>query len=454
MNRAFFSLERFAPICLLVFAAASPVVAQQQDGKTAGQVYKNLHVLQDVPFDQFNPTMRMIAGSLGVECDFCHVKDRSQDDRPTKRMARTMMTMVLALNKNTFGGQTMVSCYTCHRGKSEPVTTTAIPEVNNILITPPIARSEEVSKPALPTVDQILAKYVEALGGDNALHKVTTRMITATDDVPTGEGGLGPGTHAEAEYYYKAPNARAEFVHMPNGVTAAGFDGSTGWTQDARGGVHNEPAPAKRDYAFYNNHYSDFFENRDLKKEYSQLQVRGVEKVRGHEAYMVVGTRRGRQSSKALFRYADRSACSQMDGQANDVWLQPCRGGLRRLSRRRRRRKDALLDEDGRHVPVPAMDRSRGQGFSRRTHRCEQVREACIEVIVLVSLGRRAEATGPLSSCSHITGRRFRSHSATGDDFVAAENSRLPKRPNWFQQGRSICLKQKLLKLWHFANRP
>lgn len=290
MNRAFFSLERFAPICLLVFAAASPVVAQQQDGKTAGQVYKNLHVLQDVPFDQFNPTMRMIAGSLGVECDFCHVKDRSQDDRPTKRMARTMMTMVLALNKNTFGGQTMVSCYTCHRGKSEPVTTTAIPEVNNILITPPIARSEEVSKPALPTVDQILAKYVEALGGDNALHKVTTRMITATDDVPTGEGGLGPGTHAEAEYYYKAPNARAEFVHMPNGVTAAGFDGSTGWTQDARGGVHNEPAPAKRDYAFYNNHYSDFFENRDLKKEYSQLQVRGVEKVRGHEAYMVVGT--------------------------------------------------------------------------------------------------------------------------------------------------------------------
>jgi hypothetical protein len=245
--------------------------------------------LQDVPFDQFNPTMRMIAGSLGVECDFCHVKDRSQDDRPTKRMARTMMTMVLALNKNSFGGQTMVSCYTCHRGKSEPVTTAVIPEVNNILITPPIARLEEVSKPALPTADQIVAKYVDAIGGGNALRKLTTRVITATDDVPTGEGGLGPVTQVEAQYYYKAPNSRAEFVHMPNGVTAAGFDGSTGWTQDARGAVHAEPAPAKRDYNFYNNHYSDFFENRDLKKEYSQLQVRSIEKVRGREAYMVVG---------------------------------------------------------------------------------------------------------------------------------------------------------------------
>lgn len=304
MNHPPLSIQRFAAVCVLVLAAALLAGAQEPESsavKTAGQVYKNLHVLQDVPADQFNPTMRMIAGSLGVECDFCHVKDRSLDDRQTKRTARMMMTMVLGINKNNFGGQSVVTCYTCHRGKSDPVTTPVIPEVNNVIVSPPLAPLEEASKPVLPAADDILAKYVEALGGEKALRKVTSRVITATDDVPTGEGGLGPGTHVEAQYYYKAPDSRAEFIHMPNGITAAGFDGSTGWTQDNKGVVHVDPAPAKRDYAFYNNHYSDFYEIRDLKKGYSQLQVRDIEKVRNRDAYMVVGVVQGDSPERLYF---------------------------------------------------------------------------------------------------------------------------------------------------------
>ena len=53
-----------------------------------------------------------------------------------------------------------------------------------------MAETEEAPKaaPALPSVDDVLAKYVQALGGEQALRKVTSRLITATWELPTGPG--------------------------------------------------------------------------------------------------------------------------------------------------------------------------------------------------------------------------------------------------------------------------
>ncbi len=57
---------------------------------------------------------------LGVECSHCHVPDQWQDDsKPPKATARKMMEMVPLLN-GKLRGVGEVSCWTCHRGQTQP----------------------------------------------------------------------------------------------------------------------------------------------------------------------------------------------------------------------------------------------------------------------------------------------------------------------------------------------
>src|SRR5713101_4488977 len=78
----------------LMLAAAGMAVAQQAPSRTAAQAYKNIQILKDIPNTQLIPTMRFIATALGVECEFCHLGDRSADT-PNKNTARKMMTMMM-----------------------------------------------------------------------------------------------------------------------------------------------------------------------------------------------------------------------------------------------------------------------------------------------------------------------------------------------------------------------
>ena len=81
----------------LSLAAALLAAAQQPaqlEGKTAEQAFKNIQVLKGIPADQVIPTMRFMRDSLGgVACGFCHLQDRSADDKPQKQMARKMIAM-------------------------------------------------------------------------------------------------------------------------------------------------------------------------------------------------------------------------------------------------------------------------------------------------------------------------------------------------------------------------
>ena len=83
---------------------------------------KNLKVLK-VPTSELIPIMRSFSAGLGVECDFCHVKgDFASDDNPHKEMARKMIVMAQHINSNFPDGKMHVTCYTCHRGETEPKT--------------------------------------------------------------------------------------------------------------------------------------------------------------------------------------------------------------------------------------------------------------------------------------------------------------------------------------------
>ena len=160
----------------------------------------------------------------------------------------------------------------------------------------PVAEPREEAKPVLPTVDQILAKYVQALGGEPAIRRVTSRVITGTQYIPTGPGGTVP-TPAVVERDLKAPNLFVNIYRTPTYSISLGFDGTRQWSQDQQGRVTEavklDTLRAKRS--------ADFYEPLTLKQEYAQLTVRGIENVNGRDTYVVVGTPQGDVAERLYF---------------------------------------------------------------------------------------------------------------------------------------------------------
>ena len=116
---------------LLVSVIFSVVVFAQPPqggggGRAGGAPHKNLKVLSETEFAPgpmfAQGAMRAAATGLGVMCDYCHVQDRSSDEKPAKVTARVMFQMVKDINGKFPDGKTQVTCYTCHRGAEMPLT--------------------------------------------------------------------------------------------------------------------------------------------------------------------------------------------------------------------------------------------------------------------------------------------------------------------------------------------
>ena len=113
-----------------------------------------------------------------MQCNFCHVQQGKDpktgftkwvwesDDKPEKQAARRMMQMVLSIKANDKVDfrENPVTCYTCHRGQTKPVGLPPMPLARSGHEPGPNDAAPTV-RPASPSVDQIFAKYVEALGG-------------------------------------------------------------------------------------------------------------------------------------------------------------------------------------------------------------------------------------------------------------------------------------------------
>src|SRR6185312_16566223 len=97
--------------------------------KPAEQVYKNIQVLKGTPADQIPTAMQFISASLGVECNYCHTPQKFDDDSAKpKGVARNMIRMVMAINKENFDGKREVTCYSCHHGSADPIGTPLVGE--------------------------------------------------------------------------------------------------------------------------------------------------------------------------------------------------------------------------------------------------------------------------------------------------------------------------------------
>ncbi len=96
---------------------------QGKENLPAGEVFKNVQMLTDVPAARFLRLMDIgYSKSLGVRCEHCHVEDRWEaDEKRPKRAAREMMMLVSDINaslekmQDIDTSEAMVNCTTCHR---------------------------------------------------------------------------------------------------------------------------------------------------------------------------------------------------------------------------------------------------------------------------------------------------------------------------------------------------
>ena len=109
---------RFFTVSLTLMLAIA-VSAQEKKGPNPFEgPYKNLKTLKP---EAVQPVMMGTRAGLGVMCTFCHVAgDWASDENPKKATAIMMINMVREINGKFPDGQAHVTCYTCHRGESQP----------------------------------------------------------------------------------------------------------------------------------------------------------------------------------------------------------------------------------------------------------------------------------------------------------------------------------------------
>ena len=343
-----FSIRRcagpiLAAVVGLFLAAAnpSPVSAQQpapkvkdMQGKTAGQFYKNVKVLKDVPAVDIHPAMEYITVALGVGCPYCHDMRKFDDDgKSTKRSARNMMQMMFAIDNTAFGGKREVTCYTCHRGAPIGASAELLPgqkppmqpaatndNFPNIALPnltldatmgpvrpapgdpPVLAPSPNAPKPAevtLPSADDVLSKYEQSIGGA-AVKKASTIVQKGTVEmnVPNPPGVTGPPQigHPAVEIDRKTPDKAVQAIQMPNGNAAMqGYDGTMGWLA---AGVGRELMGGELQTV---QDWAEFIPGLDFKEEHTNVRVLAADKVGAHDVYVVIGAAKNGSGADRLY---------------------------------------------------------------------------------------------------------------------------------------------------------
>ena len=264
---------------------AKPAAGQP---KPAEQQFKNVQVLKGIPAEQLIPSMQFITASLGVECDFCHVEHAmDKDDKKTKLAARKMITMVLALNQAHFNGELEVTCYTCHRGAPHPVGTP-------ILSAEPVARSEHVhddedtSHAGLPTPDQVLDKFLAAVGGAEAVNRIKTRVQKGKIDAA--------GTQYPVEVYSEVPEKRVSITHPSRGDSVTAFNGEAGWLSMPNGFHRMTAAEAEAARIDAQLHFPV-----RLRELYKEFRVRPGEEIGGRQTVLVNAKASGKPDLSLYF---------------------------------------------------------------------------------------------------------------------------------------------------------
>jgi zinc protease len=134
---------------------------------------------------------------------------------------------------------------------------------------------------ALPSADQVLKHYAEAIGGRAAWEKLHSRVSKGTIEIPAMNNLSGT-----IEVHMKAPNSILVVINLGGAVIEQGFDGTTAWSDDPRNGLRvlagGELEDEKRE--------ANFYHALDLQKIYAKMIVTGTEKIGEHDTYVMEAT--------------------------------------------------------------------------------------------------------------------------------------------------------------------
>ncbi len=146
---------------------------------------------------------------------------------------------------------------------------------------PPAPQGQPAQSPRTPpTVDEVLEKYVRAIGGEEAFRKLNSRTSKGTF---TSTSLKANGT---AEIYEKAPKKRLTVLRAPGfGTYRQGFNGVLAWEQQPGSDALELPGVTKRDEIFY--------KQVTLHEIYPRLAYVGREMLGGRTAHVLEAPRAG-----------------------------------------------------------------------------------------------------------------------------------------------------------------
>jgi photosynthetic reaction center cytochrome c subunit len=212
------------------------VIAQQAPADKplmADQVFKNIQALKGIPVDEFLQTMGLMTAALQFDCSTCHIDAGTEKvdwaaDTPRKIMARRMVNMVTAINRDNFQGRQVVTCWSCHRNRDKPLVT---PTMATIYGMPDFEPDDFiVLNRDLPPAEAVLNNYIQASGGAQRLAGLTSFVATGTS---VSFGGFGGGGNVEISA--KAPDKRATIILFSKdtgrGDQIRAYDGRSGWVR-------------------------------------------------------------------------------------------------------------------------------------------------------------------------------------------------------------------------------
>lgn len=238
----------FIGIALVASLVASLAGAQPPEDKPLEQTKKNIKVLNGVPSSQLIPLMTVIANSLGVTCTYCHESAWESDAKPPKEAARRMIRLTRAINDTHYAGKVVVGCQTCHHGA---VATSDTPRVSDAGWNQP---SDAHAPVALPTAEEAFARFLAALGNDEAMKKLENRLLRG---MATATSGRGDPRSAPFELFLQRPEKaelNTEAKYPPEGNRELGWQ---------------------------------FLKPDSLRQRYGAVETIGAEDVRGREAWIV-----------------------------------------------------------------------------------------------------------------------------------------------------------------------
>src|SRR5262245_25599181 len=219
-------------VAALIAACLMTGALRAQGPQLSDNVFKDIQILKGIPADEFMDAMGMFSSSLGYDCVSCHSPEiyKSRDGfaiaTPTIQRARGMIGMVNAINRNYFGGEPRVSCFTCHHGSDRPefVPSLAL-QFGEIVFDPNVM---QIAVDRQPVVDQVFEKYLQALGGRQRLSAMTSFAAKGTYE----GSNTGAGSQFPLEIFVKSPDQRAQIIRAPGGDGVKVFDGKTAWAAE------------------------------------------------------------------------------------------------------------------------------------------------------------------------------------------------------------------------------